>query len=112
MAVLTQLKLICVTVIGFSALAGCIQLEEFYPFGEAAGDQELARGDDGFSDPLQLEKRFPYYDQEESTLYVSGFTTYNIDTRAASVLGMNIFLTFGCRMHKLDNTCHEALVVS
>ena len=69
MPVFVQLFGLCIALFD---LAGCVRLEtEFYPFGAAAGDQELARADDGYSAPLQLEKQFPYYDKEESILYVS-----------------------------------------
>lgn len=69
MPVLVQLFSSYIALLG---LAGCVRLEDFYPFGAAAGDQELARADDGFSaPPLLLEKQFPYYDREESILYVS-----------------------------------------
>ena len=69
MPALAQFFTLCIAL--FVNLAGCVRREEFYPFGAAAGDQELAREDDGFSTPLRLEERFPYYDREESTLYVS-----------------------------------------
>ena len=68
MPVLIQLFGLCFALFG---LAGCVRLEDFYPFGAAAGDQELARADDGFSAPLRLKERFPYYDREESIIYVS-----------------------------------------
>ena len=68
MIILVQLTSLCTALFG---LAGCVQLEKFYPFGTAAGDQELARADDGVSEPLLLEKQFPYYDREERDLYVS-----------------------------------------
>lgn len=64
-------RVVCAAALCFSALAGCIQLEDFYSFGAAAGDSELDRGDDEHSEPLQLSRAFPYYDQQESQLYVS-----------------------------------------
>ena len=65
-------RVLCAAVIGLSTFARCIQLEDFYPFGSAAGDRELGREDDGFSDPpLHLQRPFPYYDRDENTLYVS-----------------------------------------
>ena len=68
MPVFVQLFGLCIALFG---LAGCVRETEFYPFGVAAGDQELARADDESSAPLLLEKQFPYYDREESILYVS-----------------------------------------
>lgn len=58
-------------VFGFSAFGDCVRFDDFYPFGESAGDEEMAPGDDLFSNPLQLWVPFPYYDREESILHVS-----------------------------------------
>lgn len=58
-------------VVCLSAFGDCVLLDDFYPFGKSVGDEEMLRGDDRFSSPLQLEMPFPYYDREESILYVS-----------------------------------------
>lgn len=68
MPAFVQLFGLCIALFG---LSGCVRETEFYPFGTAAGDQELARDDDGNSMQLLLEKQFPYYDRDESILYVS-----------------------------------------
>ena len=68
MPVFVQLFGLCIALFG---LSGCVRETEFYPFGTAAGDQELARADDGNSTRQLLEKQFPYYDRDESILYVS-----------------------------------------
>jgi hypothetical protein len=94
MPVLVQLFVSCIALFG---LAGCVRLEtDFYPFGAAAGDQELARADDGVSAPLQLEKRFPYYDREERILYVSS----SLFPCSSTVLsGIVHAIKLGLRMH-------------
>ena len=60
-----------VVLVAFFAFAECIQLDEFYPFGESAGDSELERGDDEAYGPLRLDHPFPYFDTDERNLYVS-----------------------------------------
>lgn len=65
---LIQFVSLCSILFGLSE---CIRLEQFYPFGTAAGDAELDRADDGSFGPLRLEEAFPYFDGNERNLYVS-----------------------------------------
>ena len=58
-------------VFSFSAFGDCVLLDDFYPFGESAEDDEMTLGDNLSSDPLQLGVPFPYYGREESILHVS-----------------------------------------
>ena len=60
-----------VILVALFASAECIRLDDFYPYGESAGDRELERGDDQFHGPLQLRNSFPYFNKEERNLYVS-----------------------------------------
>lgn len=100
MSVLIQLFSLWIALFG---LAGCVRLEDFYPFGAAAGDQELARADDGFSAPLQLKERFPYYDREESKLYVSSSLFLPLSLFSTVLyLSKNCACIEGLRMHGVN----------
>ena len=46
-------------------------LENFFPFGNNAGDSALNQGDDLVSDTIELTESFPYYGTDQSTLRVS-----------------------------------------
>ena len=88
-------RVVGVVLVALFAFAECVQLHEFYPFGENAGDSELERGDDDAYGPLRLDRPFPYFDTEERSLYVSyvntkllntsGFVTNYIDTKLECV---------------------------
>ena len=64
-------RVVGVVLVALFAFAECLQLDEFYPFGESAGDSELERGDDEAYGPLRLDHPFPYFDTDERNLYVS-----------------------------------------
>ena len=55
---------ICSLVVG-------IPLEDFYPFGNGARDQEVFPNDDGSSLPIRLTVSFPFFDVDRDTVFVS-----------------------------------------
>ena len=60
----------------YISLVFAIPRNQFYPFGESAGDVMLPPNDDGSSPPITLQGGvFPYFGQSRTTLYVS--TVYN-----------------------------------
>ena len=48
-----------------------IPLEDFYPFGNGARDQEVFPNDDGSSLPIRLTVSFPFFDVDRDTVFVS-----------------------------------------
>ena len=48
-----------------------IPLDDFYPFGLAAGDTALPRTDDESSDPITLNREFPFYGRRQDVVVVS-----------------------------------------
>ena len=55
----------------FLGRTASIPLDQFYAYGPEAGDDELVRNDDESSSTLTLPVPFPFFDEEERTLFVS-----------------------------------------
>ena len=49
-----------------------IPLADFYPFGSGSNDIAVATTNDGSSPRISLSTPFPFFNEDHSTLYVSG----------------------------------------
>lgn len=65
--------LLCVVYCSIVSQVYCITVDEFYRFGESAGDSSLARELDGSSQPIILRTEFPFYDEIRRTVHVSSY---------------------------------------
>ena len=54
-----------------SIIEGYVKVSELFPFGEDNGDSELPAGDDSFSESIEIEVPFKYFDKEERRLIVN-----------------------------------------
>ena len=61
---------LCLLLIFYSIEVNCIPVEEFFPFGAAAGDMVLDLGDDDSSDPIPLSPPFPLLGEHRTSLRV------------------------------------------
>ena len=62
---------VCLLLLVFCSIeASCIPVEEFFPFGESAGDVVLDLGDDDSSDPIPLSPPFPLLGEHRTSLRV------------------------------------------
>ena len=68
-AVYTQLFVALVVLYLHQTLG--IPLEQFYPYGEDSGDDDLPPHDDGSSSAITLTIPFPFFDEEKHTVFVS-----------------------------------------
>jgi hypothetical protein len=48
-----------------------IELENFYPYGPENGDTSVPTNDDGSSGRVNIGFRFPFFDEEHESLFVS-----------------------------------------
>jgi hypothetical protein len=48
-----------------------IELNDFYPYGPENGDTSVPTNDDGSSDRVNIGFRFPFFDDEHESLFVS-----------------------------------------
>ena len=71
----TRLSLLLVF---YSIEVNCIPVEEFFPFGESAGDVVLDLGDDDSSDPIPLSPPFPLLGEHRTSLRVGECTSDKI----------------------------------
>lgn len=51
--------------------ARCVTVEDFYSYGREAGDRASPRTDDGYSQALNLQTRFPFFDKNREVVHVS-----------------------------------------
>ena len=50
--------------------AGCISMDDLFPFGDIAEDTRLRSSDDGVSSAIQLLTDFPFYDANQRRIFV------------------------------------------
>lgn len=55
------------------ASVAAITLEDFYAFGSGTNDRNYTAVDDGSSPPVTLQEFFPFFDDNQGTVYVSNF---------------------------------------
>lgn len=66
------MKAVVMFLLSVAGLTVAIPREQFYSFGENAGDLAVGRNDDGSSGQVTLRfGSFPYFEQQHTTLYVS-----------------------------------------
>ena len=49
----------------------CLTIEDFYPFGESAGDSVLFKNDDSFSGNISISTTFPFFNKSYDSLFIN-----------------------------------------
>ena len=69
-----------------------IELDDFYPYGPENGDTSAPINDDGSSGLVNIGFRFPFFDEEHESLFVSTVLTYNDTSEFISTCELACFL--------------------
>ena len=69
--VVSRVLCFCVIVLIFGERGTAIPLEDFYPFGAATSDSFLPPNDDDSSEPIFLNRPFPFFGSRHTSLFVS-----------------------------------------
>ena len=87
----------------FGALGTAIPLDDFYPFGTAHNDSSLPPNDDDSSEPILLNRPFPFFGSRHISLFVSLMAGNYYYNRVLAIGNFSLFFadnviisTLGC----------------